>query len=122
MIGLVLVSHSAPLADGARELAAQVAGADLRIGVAAGLDLPDRPLGTDAALVARVIDEVWSEDGVLVLMDLGSAVLSAEMALELLPEERRRRARERHRKVLVIGAQKFGKRKRFLAPLLIYIR
>ena len=91
MIGLVLVSHSARLADGARELAAQVAGANLRIGVAAGLDLPDRPLGTDAALVARVIDEVWSEDGVLVLMDLGSAVLSAEMALELLPEERRGR-------------------------------
>ena len=41
--------------------------------------------------VVRAIEEAWSEDGVLVLMDLGSAVLSAEMALDLLPEERRGR-------------------------------
>ena len=68
-----------------------MAGEELRIGVAAGLDQPGNPLGTDATAVARAIDEVWSEDGVLVLMDLGSAVLSAELALDLLPEERRAR-------------------------------
>ena len=73
------------------DLASQMAGDDLRIGVAAGLDQPGNPLGTDATAVARAIDEAWSEDGVLVLMDLGSAVLSAELALDLLPEERRRR-------------------------------
>ena len=89
VIGLVLVSHSARLAEGVAELAAQMGGDDLRIGVAGGLDQPGRPLGTDATLVRRAINEVWSEDGVLVLMDLGSAVLSAEMALDLLPEERR---------------------------------
>ena len=89
VIGLVLVSHSARLAEGVAELAAQMGGDDLRIGVAGGLDQPGRPLGTDATLVMRAIDDVWSEDGVLVLMDLGSAVLSAEMALDLLPEERR---------------------------------
>ncbi len=89
MIGLVLVSHSARLAEGAAELAAQMAGPDLRIAAAGGLDLPERPLGTDAALVARAIDAAWSDDGVLVLMDLGSAVLSAELALELLDERRR---------------------------------
>ncbi len=89
MIGLVLVAHSAKLAEGVVELAAQMAGEKLRIGVAAGLDQPGNPLGTDATAVARAIDEVWSEDGVLVLMDLGSAVLSAELALDLLPEERR---------------------------------
>src|SRR5450756_1078187 len=64
-------------------------GAGLRIGVAGGLDQPGNPLGTDAVRVARAVEDVWSEDGVLVLMDLGSAVLSAEMALDLLPEERR---------------------------------
>ncbi|MCX6374378.1 MAG: phosphoenolpyruvate--protein phosphotransferase [Actinobacteria bacterium] len=87
MVGLVLVCHSARLAESVAELAAQVAGKGLRIGVAGGLDLPGSPLGTDAVRVARAIGEVWSEDGVLVLMDLGSAVLSAEMALDLLPEE-----------------------------------
>ncbi len=91
MVGLVLVCHSARLAESVAELAAQVAGDGLRIEVAGGLDQPGSPLGTDAVRVAWAIGEVWSEDGVLVLMDLGSAVLSAEMAVELSPEERRDR-------------------------------
>jgi phosphocarrier protein FPr len=91
VIGLVIVSHSARLAAGVVELAAQMGGQDLRIATAAGLDQPGGPLGTDAALVARAVEQVWSDDGVLVLMDLGSAVLSAELALDLLPEDRRPR-------------------------------
>ena len=91
VIGLVVVSHSARLAEGVAELAAQVGGEHLRLAVAGGLDQPGDPLGTDAVHVVRAIQEAWSEDGVLVLMDLGSAVLSAEMALDLLPEERRSR-------------------------------
>ena len=87
MVGLVLVCHSAKLAEGVAELAAQMGGESLRIGVAGGLDRPGNALGTDAVRVVRAIEEAWSEDGVLVLMDLGSAVLSAEMALDLLPEE-----------------------------------
>ncbi len=93
MIGLVLVSHSARLAEGAAELAAQMAGPDVRIAATGGLDQPDGPLGTDAALVAAAIERAWSPDGVLVLMDVGSAVLSAELALELLPPGRREHVR-----------------------------
>ena len=89
MVGLVVVSHSARLADGVVELAAQIAGPGVRIGAAGGLDEPEGALGTDAARVLRAIEDVWSEDGVLVLMDLGSAVLSAELAADLLDEERR---------------------------------
>ncbi len=89
MIGLVLVCHSAKLAEGVAELAAAVGGEGLRIAVAGGLDEPGDLLGTDAVRVARAIADAWSGDGVLVLMDLGSAVLSAEMAVELLPEGRR---------------------------------
>lgn len=89
MVGLVLVSHSARLAEGAVELAREVAGPGVAIAAAGGLDLPGHPLGTDAALVARAVEQVWGDAGVLVLMDLGSAVLSAEMALELLPSDRR---------------------------------
>ena len=93
VVGLVIVSHSSRLAEGVVELAAQMAGPDVRIGAAGGLDEPGGALGTDAAKVLRAIDDVWSEDGVLVLMDLGSAVLSAELALDLLDEERRARVR-----------------------------
>jgi phosphocarrier protein FPr len=91
VIGLVLVCHSARLAAGVVELAAQMGGPELRIAPAGGLDQPGDPLGTDATRVVRAIEEVWSADGVLVLMDLGSAVLSAEMALDLLPRARRDR-------------------------------
>jgi multiphosphoryl transfer protein len=93
MVGIVIVSHSARLAEGVVELAREMGGADVSIEPAGGLALPDQPLGTDAALVLRAIGAADSEDGVLVLMDLGSAVLSAEMALEMLPPERRERVR-----------------------------
>jgi phosphocarrier protein FPr len=89
VVGIVIVSHSASLAASVIELARAMAGPDVALEAAGGLDLPDRPLGTDAALVAAAIERAWSEDGVLVLMDLGSAVLSAEMARDLLDEERR---------------------------------
>ncbi len=91
MIGIVLVSHSHRIAEGTAELARQMGGEDLRIETAGGLDGPDHAIGTDAMLVQQAIERAWSEDGVLVLMDLGSAVLSTEMALDFLPPERRDR-------------------------------
>jgi multiphosphoryl transfer protein len=89
VVGIVLVSHSHRLAEGAAELARQMTGDDVPIETAGGLDEPDHPIGTDAMLVMAAIERAWSDDGVLVLMDLGSAVLSAEMALDFLDEDRR---------------------------------
>ncbi|HTX69538.1 MAG TPA: phosphoenolpyruvate--protein phosphotransferase [Thermoleophilia bacterium] len=88
MVGLVIVSHSVKLAEGVAELAAQMAGPGVRIGAAGGLDDPGA-LGTDAARVLAAVEDVWTDDGVLVLMDLGSAVLSAELAVDLLEDDRR---------------------------------
>jgi phosphocarrier protein FPr len=89
VVGIVVVSHSYRLAEGVAELAREMGGADVTLETAGGLAMEDHPLGTDAVLVMDAVERAWSEDGVLVLMDLGSAVLSAEMALDLLPEERR---------------------------------
>jgi phosphocarrier protein FPr len=88
MIGMVVVSHSAKLAEGVCDLARQVGQGRVRIAAAGGTADPENPIGTDAFLVQQAIESVYSEDGVLVLMDLGSAVLSAETALELLGEEK----------------------------------
>ncbi|MCV7228588.1 dihydroxyacetone kinase phosphoryl donor subunit DhaM [Mycolicibacterium komossense] len=86
MIGLVVVSHSRALADAAVGLAAEmVHGGGPTVTVAAGLDADT--FGTDATAVAAAIEEADSPDGVLVLMDLGSAVMSAELALELVDPE-----------------------------------
>ncbi len=88
MVGLVLVSHSHAAAEGTAALARQMAGDDVAIATAGGLEGPDHAIGTDAMRVLAAIEQVWSDDGVLVLMDLGSAVLSAEMALDFLDPER----------------------------------
>jgi len=91
VIGIVIVSHSAALAEGVLELAREMAGTEVRLAAAGGLNLPGRPLGTDPVLVAEAVRQADSGDGVVVLMDLGSAVLSAEMALDLLAPELRAR-------------------------------
>ncbi|MET1008993.1 MAG: phosphoenolpyruvate--protein phosphotransferase [Gaiellaceae bacterium] len=90
MVGLVIVTHSATLAAGVAELARGMGG-EVPIELAGGIDAPEPALGTDAVRVAEAIQRADQGDGVLVLMDLGSAVLSAEMALDLLPAERRTR-------------------------------
>jgi phosphocarrier protein FPr len=93
MIGIVIVSHSAKLAEGVRELADQMTKGQVPLAVSGGIDDPQHPIGTDAFDVQRAIESVYSDDGVVVLMDLGSALLSAETALEFLSEEQRGRIR-----------------------------
>jgi phosphoenolpyruvate---glycerone phosphotransferase subunit DhaM len=89
-VGLVVVSHSRPLADAAVVLArGMLPGRELAVEIAAG-DV-DGGLGTDATAIAAAIAAADSGDGVVVLMDLGSAVLSAETALELLDDDLRER-------------------------------
>jgi PTS hybrid protein len=81
VIGIVVVSHSPELANAAVALALQMTG-ERRPAIAVAAGAGDGVLGTDAVRVAAAIDEVASPDGVLVFMDLGSAVLSTTMALE----------------------------------------
>ncbi|ATA20599.1 PTS hybrid protein [Gibbsiella quercinecans] len=85
MINIVVVSHSAQLARGVQELAQQMMRADgCQLALAAGVDDEEHPIGTDAVKVMDAINSVAQGDGIVVLMDLGSALLSAETALELL--------------------------------------
>ena len=93
MIGLVIVAHSRALAMDVVALARQMASPDVQFAIAAGVGEGHRELGTDTAEIAQAIETVFSPDGVLVLMDLGSAVLGAETALDLLPNEMRERVR-----------------------------
>lgn len=89
-VGLVVVSHSRPLARAAVALAREMLHDNqIRCEIAAGLD--DTTFGTDAAAIADAITAADDGDGVVVLMDLGSAILSAEFALELLDDAARQR-------------------------------
>lgn len=84
LVGIVVVSHSAQIAAGTVELARQMAGPDLRIEGSGGID--DGSLGTDAAAIMAAIQAADAGAGVVVLVDLGSAVLATQTALELLGE------------------------------------
>jgi phosphocarrier protein FPr len=89
-VGLVVVSHSRALAEAAVELArGMLPGREFAVEVAAG-DV-DGGLGTDATAIAGAVVAADSGAGVVVRMDLGSAVLAAETALELLPDDLRAR-------------------------------
>ena len=79
MIGIVLVSHSASLAEGLADMARQITGGEVPV-VAAGGG-PDGTLGTDPDRIAAAVRGADGGDGVLVLVDLGSAVLSVRALL-----------------------------------------
>lgn len=79
MVGLVIVSHSQKLAESVVELAALMA-PDAPMAAAGGME--DGGFGTSFEKIQKAIEQVYSEDGVLVLMDMGSAVMTTEMVIE----------------------------------------
>lgn len=85
MVGIVLVSHSQKAAEGAAELAKMMAPA---APVAAAGGMEDGGLGTSFEKMCAAVESVYSEDGVVVIMDMGSAVMTAEMVVEALDDKR----------------------------------
>lgn len=79
MIGLVVVSHSGKAAEGICELAAEMGG-DAPLEPAGG---DDGAIGTDSTRIQQAIETADSGEGVVVLVDLGSAVMNAELAIEM---------------------------------------
>ena len=79
MVGIVIVSHSQKLAEGIVEISKMMA-ETAPIIAAGGLD--DGNLGTSYDKILAAVEEVYSSDGVIVLMDMGSAVMTTEMVLE----------------------------------------
>lgn len=79
MVGFVIVSHSHKLAEAVIELTNMMA-SGVPIAGAGGLD--DGSFGTSYDKISRAIDKVYSKDGVVILVDMGSAVMTAQMVLE----------------------------------------
>lgn len=89
MIGLVIVSHSAKVAEGVKEMAEQMSQGRVAIAAAGGVD--DETLGTNAERIFAALQSAYSPDGALVLMDLGSAVMSAQMAIEMMEADQQQK-------------------------------
>ena len=85
-VGVVIVSHSPHVARGAEDMVRQMVGESVPLASCGGNS--DGGLGTDVAAISAAIDAAWSERGVAVLVDLGGAEMNAEMAIEMLAEDR----------------------------------
>jgi dihydroxyacetone kinase phosphotransfer subunit len=85
MVGLVIVSHSSKIAEGVRDLALQMAPDYQQLIPAGGLE--DGTLGTDTMKILEAVRTANDGDGVALLVDLGSGIMSAETAIELLDGE-----------------------------------
>ena len=88
-VGIVIVSHSAKVAEGAADMVRQMVGDQVPLAFAGGN--ADGGLGTDVGAIMAAIETAWSEAGVAILVDLGGAETNSEMAVELLDEDRRSR-------------------------------
>ena len=85
MVGIVIVSHSWKIAEGVRDLAREMAQGFTGLLCAGGLE--DGSIGTDAQRIADAILEADSGDGVVIRADIGSSIMSAEAAIELLEDD-----------------------------------
>ena len=88
-VGIVIVSHSPLVARGTADMVREMVGDEVAVAACGGN--PEGGLGTDVAAVMAAIEEVYNPAGVAVLVDLGGAETNSEMAVELLPEDRRAR-------------------------------
>ncbi len=83
MVGIVIVSHSEKVAQGVVELCKQMAP---EVAMVAAGGLPGGEIGTDFQRIYEAVESVMSDDGVAVLFDLGSALMTAEMVMEQFEE------------------------------------
>ena len=86
-VGVVIVSHSPKVAEGAADMVRQMVGEEVPLAWTGGN--PSGGLGTDVGQIMAAIDRAWSNAGVVILVDLGGAETNSEMAIEMLPEDRR---------------------------------
>jgi phosphoenolpyruvate---glycerone phosphotransferase subunit DhaM len=85
-VGVVIVSHSPKVAEGAADMVRQMVGEEVPLAWTGGN--PTGGLGTDVGQIMAAIDRAWSNAGVVVLVDLGGAETNSEMAIEMLPADR----------------------------------
>ncbi|TDO83451.1 dihydroxyacetone kinase DhaM subunit [Halanaerobium saccharolyticum] len=88
MVNILIISHSLKIAEGTKELAEEMKQDEVDIQIAGGIN--NGELGTDADLIEQKLQNMDYKDGIVVLADLGSAVMSFNMVKEWLPEEKQK--------------------------------
>ncbi|SET65671.1 dihydroxyacetone kinase, phosphotransfer subunit [Natronincola peptidivorans] len=89
MIGIIIVSHSEKAAEGVRDIAEEMKDESVKVIAAGGAD--GGRIGTNPLKIQEAIEAVRDKEGILLFVDLGSAVMSSEMAIEMLEEDVRKK-------------------------------
>jgi dihydroxyacetone kinase phosphotransfer subunit len=88
-VGIVIVSHSIKIAEGAADMVRQMVGDSVPLAYTGGN--PDGGLGTDVTQIVAAIGRAWSDRGVAIFVDLGGAETNSEMAIDMLDAPKRPR-------------------------------
>ena len=88
MFGIVIVSHSRTLAKSLCELAKELSGKDIPAAYAGGVEGKEDVFGTDATDIMDAVESVYSDEGVIIFADMGSALISSETALDFIDPEK----------------------------------
>jgi phosphoenolpyruvate---glycerone phosphotransferase subunit DhaM len=86
-VGIVIVSHSIDVSKGTADMVRQMVGKDVSVAFCGGNS--EGGLGTDVTLILKAINSIWSPKGIAIMVDLGGAETNSEMAVEMLPVDRR---------------------------------
>ncbi|RCW51364.1 MULTISPECIES: dihydroxyacetone kinase phosphoryl donor subunit DhaM [unclassified Halanaerobium] len=89
MVSILIVSHSREIADGTKKLAEQMKQKDVEIKAVGGT--AEGEIGTDPDAINTALEEINKEDGVIILADLGSAIMSVNMVMDWLDEDIKKR-------------------------------
>lgn len=90
MVGFILVSHSDKLAEGVKEIAEQINGGEAKIKAIGGVG--DGRIGTNPIMIYEALEEMYDGDNILIFGDLGSSIMSAQMAIDMVSEEIQKKA------------------------------
>ncbi len=87
MVNIIVVSHSRNLANAIVEFVDEMKGDGFEVRAVSGIDSDENALGSDPIKIMEAINELYTDDGVLLLGDIGSSIMNIEMAIEMLPDD-----------------------------------
>ena len=93
VVSLIFVSHSNELAKSMKKYIYDITKTEVPIGFSGGVGDDFKELGTDPTDIFNLIEEMYTDDGIIIFCDLGSALISSEMAISMLDDDKKEKVK-----------------------------